>query len=445
MSKNKYLMQRLDAIAKLSSGTTPSRDRQNDFFDDGVTPWVKTGDLNNSIVYKTEELLTPKALAECNVRVYPRSTVLVAMYGGFRQIGRTGLLGVDAAINQALCALQINTKIGYAPFVQAALNDRVGAWRRLAASSRKDPNITGNDVGFFRIPVPPIPIQVAIAKVATEFDSKLRCIAKGLGALRKRKLRLTQNLLLGKQRFTKFVISKNRSQATRFEFPDDWTLVNIESIADEVSNTDINHSTATVLSSTKYDGLVDSLEYFGRRVYSDDTSNYKLVKKGQFAYATNHIEEGSIGLLMHRDAGLVSPMYTVFEVTGDAVPEYLFPLFKSDRYLHLFRAMTNGSVNRRGGLRWIDFKTIKVALPSKAEQLQIIELLTLIDHEIVLLKKLKQATEKQKRGVMERLLTGEVTIPDHVIERLNAEMEQDERKRIKAETRAKSKATGNYQ
>jgi restriction endonuclease S subunit len=107
--------------------------------------------------------------------------------------------------------------------------------------------------------------------------------------------------------------------------------------------------------------------------------------------------------------------------------------------------MTNGSVNRRGGLRWIDFKTIKVALPSKAEQLQIIELLTLIDHEIVLLKKLKQATEKQKRGVMERLLTGEVTIPDHVIERLNAEMEQDERKRIKAETRAKSKATGNYQ
>jgi len=160
------------------------------------------------------------------------------------------------------------------------------------------------------------------------------------------------------------------------------------------------------------------------------------VKRGQFAYATNHIEEGSIGLLTHRDEGLVSPMYTVFETNDEVVAEFLFPLFKSDRYLHQFRAMTNGSVNRRGGLRWNDFKTIKVALPSKAEQRRIVELLELLDKEITLLKRLKAATEMQKRGVMERLLTDEVTIPDHVVERLNAEAEAEERKRAKATAKA---------
>jgi type I restriction enzyme S subunit len=307
--------------------------------------------------------------------------------------------------------------------------------------SKKSTNLASINSGQLKqmpVPVPSMGQQCAIVSVSQTFEASDLLARRRLTAFEQLKSRLICDLLTGHRRFPSFESFGTRTHSLRLDFPKDWTLRTVGAFANEVNATAPLHEEATVLSSTKHDGLVDSLEYFGRRVYSDDTSNYKLVKRGQFAYATNHIEEGSIGLLMHRDEGLVSPMYTVFEVTGDAVPEYLFPLFKSDHYLHLFRAMTNGSVNRRGGLRWSDFKTIKVALPSKAEQMRIIELLKLIDHEIVLLKRLKQATEKQKRGVMERLLTGEVTIPDHVVERLNAEAAQKERKRVKAEAKAKS-------
>jgi len=54
-------------------------------------------------------------------------------------------------------------------------------------------------------------------------------------------------------------------------------------------------SNLPVLSCTKHRGLVLSEEYFGKRVHAEDTSGYRIVQRGEFAYATNHIEEGSIG------------------------------------------------------------------------------------------------------------------------------------------------------
>ena len=69
-------------IAQITSGSTPLRSSL-EFFDGGIIPWVKTTDLNNGLISQTEECITPKARA----RVNPVGSVLVAMYGGFNQIG----------------------------------------------------------------------------------------------------------------------------------------------------------------------------------------------------------------------------------------------------------------------------------------------------------------------------------------------------------------------
>ena len=77
----------LGDIAKLSSGTTPYR--ANDlYFKNGSIPWVKTTDLNNGLLVNTEEKVTEKAINETSLKILPIDTVLVAMYGGFNQIGR---------------------------------------------------------------------------------------------------------------------------------------------------------------------------------------------------------------------------------------------------------------------------------------------------------------------------------------------------------------------
>ena len=184
-------------------------------------------------------------------------------------------------------------------------------------------------------------------------------------------------------------------------------MVAISDFAQEISWKSTDFLTLTVLSCTKYDGLVDSEKYFGRRVYGSDLSKYKTVPYGCFAYATNHIEEGAIGLQMQYDLALISPMYTVFGIDNKRVdPLYLFYLLKSPRYVREFKKRTEGSVNRRGGLHWHSFSQIKVKLPDVEIQKDIAKILKYSQAELDLLNKRLASLQKQKRGLMQKLLTG---------------------------------------
>ena len=81
------------------------------------------------------------------------------------------------------------------------------------------------------------------------------------------------------------------------------------------------------------------------------------------------VNEGSIGLLEHVDSGIVSPIYIVFRTDPHKVfAPYLYALFKTETYRHIFAMATNASVDRRGSLRWKEFSSIRVPLPSLDEQ-----------------------------------------------------------------------------
>ena len=124
--------------------------------------------------------------------------------------------------------------------------------------------------------------------------------------------------------------------------PEEWEIKQIWEIANEIKEKNKENLLVPVLSCTKYDGLVDSLKYFGKQIFSKDTSTYRLVKKHQFAYATNHIEEGSIGYQDLYDCALISPMYTVFSTNQNTiVDKYLFYLLKTERYRQIFQSKTN--------------------------------------------------------------------------------------------------------
>jgi type I restriction enzyme S subunit len=384
-------------IAKLGSGTTPSRAQQTDYFDGGNIPWVKTGDLNNETIHYINESITEKAHRECSCKIYPPGTLLVAMYGGFNQIGRTGLLECSASINQALTAISLDSGLAIPEYVQHWLNSQVEHWKRLAGSSRKDPNITKTEVAAFPIYLPPLNEQQLISNRVCVWDRGIRQLSDLIAAKVRFKQGLMQQLLTGKRRFP--------------GFNDSWDEVKIGDIAVERSERNRGETELPVLSCTKYAGLVDSLTYFGKRVFSEDTSNYKIVRKADFAYATNHIEEGSIGLLTHTDAGLVSPMYTVFKTSNRVVPEFLYRLVKTETYRQIFASFMSASVNRRGSLRWKQFSTISIRLPSFKEQIYINEALAPFDREIELLRQELEALKAQKKGLMQKLLTGQIRVP----------------------------------
>ena len=167
--ENTWTKSKLGELYEVYSGNTPTRsDSRN--YQNGEIPWIKTTDLNNSIICANEEKIS--VYGATKLKVLPEKSVLIAMYGGFNQIGRTGLLIYPATINQALAALMPVNEIN-PNFLLNFLNFKKESWRNVAASSRKDPNITKNDVEKFIISFPSLPEQTAIGTLFRSLDDLL--------------------------------------------------------------------------------------------------------------------------------------------------------------------------------------------------------------------------------------------------------------------------------
>jgi type I restriction enzyme S subunit len=142
-------------------------------------------------------------------------------------------------------------------------------------------------------------------------------------------------------------------------------------------------SNADVYSVTKYDGFVRSLDYFKKQVFSRDLSSYKIVKRGEFAYSTIHLDEGAIGLLGDEEA-LISPMYTTFQVDESVDKIYLSYLLKSPKIVSRYGLIGQGSVNRRKSVPFSSLAEVEVFTPPVPEQKKIAEILSGIDRQITL-------------------------------------------------------------
>jgi type I restriction enzyme, S subunit len=165
-------------------------------------------------------------------------------------------------------------------------------------------------------------------------------------------------------------------------------------------------SPPTVLSSTKHHGLVPSDDFFrNRTVYSENLSNYKVVAKDWFAYATNHLAEGSIGLQEKFDNACVSPIYTVFSCRGENDPSYLQRVLKSPELISQYKLHEQASVDRRGAVRYRDFAKICIILPPLIEQQRIAAILDTADEVIRSTEQLIAKLEGGKEGYLHDLLT----------------------------------------
>ena len=91
---------RMGCIGDWGAGATPAKG--NPDYYGGSILWLRTGELNNGIVYDSEIKITDKALQECSLRMNKIGDVLIAMYGA--TIGKVAIVGKELTTNQACCA-----------------------------------------------------------------------------------------------------------------------------------------------------------------------------------------------------------------------------------------------------------------------------------------------------------------------------------------------------
>lgn len=193
-------------IADTNSGATPKniKGRQNESSD---IKWVRTTDLSDicDYVYDSSEYLSREEMKSASCPWLPKNTVVVAMYGGSGTIGKTGILGCDSTINQALCSLETKKLEDYR-YLYYKIKSLRPYWMKLAASSRKDPNISQEIIRNMDVPVPEIDEQTKIVhyldhKCAT-IDASISNAQHQIDLLQEYKQSLITEVVTGKRKVT---------------------------------------------------------------------------------------------------------------------------------------------------------------------------------------------------------------------------------------------------
>ena len=312
-------------------------------------------------------------------------------------------------ISQHVCLVRIDNQ-DIAPDFVAYLLSSAPERRRLNrlndAGAKAGLNL--QTISRFCVTLPPLNEQRRIAEILRTWDEAIETLVALKAAKEHRHQALTRALVFGSLRLNGFRKTDHVVPHRWFTLPADWTSRAIGKVAAEVSERHSDSDAAEVLSCSKHDGFVRSLEYFKKQVFSADLANYKRIWRHDFRFPSNHVEEGSIGLQNLVDVGVVSPIYTVFRFASDKVdPRYAYAVLKTGLYRHIFEVSTSASVDRRGSLRWSEFSKLPFPLPPLGEQHAIVDVLQTAGADIAGLVTEIETLTRQKRGLMEKLLTGE--------------------------------------
>ncbi|WDJ87284.1 restriction endonuclease subunit S [Xanthomonas campestris pv. incanae] len=392
----------LGEIAKIASGGTPDRSKPE--YWGGDVAWVTTGEIQFNTIVDTTEKITVAGLQNSSTKLFPPGTLLMAMYGQGKTRGQLAKLGIEATTNQNSAAILLND--GHEPdFYFHYLSSQYENIRDFGQAG----GISHLNAGLLKqipIPVAPVTEQRRIAHILSTWDQAIATTERLLANSRHQKMLLSQQVLTGKARLASFTASGHKRTTPYGSVPVEWDYPRIGDVAAEISEKLGESEPHPVLSCTKHHGLVDSLKYFKKQVFSVNTSTYKVAPRGCFVYATNHIDEGSIGYQNLYEAGLISPMYTVFKTSNRVVDAYLLALLKTEHYRQIFASAINASVDRRGSLRWKDFQRIHIPLPPVEEQQAIATMLSQAGREVELIKNQLDLLREEKSALMSQLLTG---------------------------------------
>ena len=155
-------------------------------------------------------------------------------------------------------------------------------------------------------------------------------------------------------------------------------------------------------------GIVPRSQLNAKDNSNEDKSKYLKVCVGDLAYNTMRMWQGRCGVSAYE--GIVSPAYTVCIPKDNIDVDYMYYLFKTPHMIHDFWRYSQGIVDDTLNLKFNNFEVIKVWIPDKETQTKIAKLLKSYDEEIQILNSKLEKLKEQKKGLMQKLLTGQIRV-----------------------------------
>ncbi|ROP56189.1 type I restriction enzyme S subunit [Enterobacter sp. BIGb0383] len=386
----------LDKFAVRCSGHTPSK--SNPEYWNGGIKWISLTDsykLDKGYIYETDKEISIAGISNSSAEVHPAETVVLSRDAG---IGKSGVMAEAMAVSQHFIAWKCDNKEKLNSwFLYNWLQFNKAEFERQAVGS----TIKTIGLPYFKklkIAIPPYPEQKKIARILSVWDKAIANTEQLLFNNQQQKKALMQKLLTGQKRFP--------------EFKGEWIEIPLRKIFHRVMKKNSGCSTNVVTISGQH-GLIRQNEFFKKNIASEILDDYFLIKKGQFAYNKSYsigYPMGAIKRLNRYELGVVTTLYICFELSD-------FDIADSDYFEHYFESglLNKGltQIAHEGGrahgllnVKPSDFFSLNVFLPSIAEQKKIAGILTTADCEIKALEQKLHYLKKEKKALMQQLLTG---------------------------------------
>lgn len=257
------------------------------------------------------------------------------------------------------------------------------------------PLISQNLIYPIKVALPTLSEQKKIAKILSTWDKAIEQTQKLIDAKKRLKKGLMQQLLTGKKRFPEF---EN----------DQWKNINLGEVLYPYSRINIYNEDLPIMSCSKVHGITFQNKIFNKRIASKETSRYKIIEKNDLVYDPMLLWDTSIGFVKLVEKGIISPAYYTFKFKDDIAYRPYFEFLIYTHYLRYnYKSISVGTNRRRRKASKESFLKITVQIPKNIdEQKKIANSLLKIKLEILLLQKRLDLVTKQKKGLMQQLLTG---------------------------------------
>ena len=382
----KWEVMRLGDIVSITSGESPSLYHLKA---EGKYPYVKVEDLNNCEKYQESS----REYSDDNNTTIKAGSIIFPKRGASILNNKVRIAAKDIQMDSNMMAITPHIAIVDTEFLYIRiLHERL---YRIADTS-SIPQINNKHIIPYKIAVPPLAEQRKIAEVLGVWDEAIEKQARLIEKLALRKRGLMQRLLSAKLLLP--------------GFSEPWQNVKFCELFTKSIKTAEPLKKYEVLSVTK-EGIVAQKSYFNKDIASEDTSKYIVVERGDLAMSGLNFWMGSCHILTNFDEGIISPAYKVFKVTEHNNIDFIRDFVRSSMFLQALQgcSVIGASIVRRNLDKEMLYEwTFKI--PSLKEQTAIAEVLTAADREIELAKEKLERLRRQKRGLMQQLLTGKKRI-----------------------------------
>ena len=389
---------KLKDIGKTTAGGTPST-RIIEYWG-GEILWMNSGELNYKKVENVKGRITDSGLNNSSTQILPKYCILIGLAGQGKTRGTVAYNVVELCTNQSVAAILPNKDKYFYKYLFYNFDSRYNELRRLSTGDGGRGGLNLSIINSLLIPLPPLPEQKKIAQILSTWDDAISNTEQLIEKLKLRKKGLMQELLTGKTRLKGFTGK--------------WKTMKLGDVSERISkkNTELNDTVVTISAKR---GFVLQEDFFNKRVASDTLSGYYLIEKGEFAYNKSYSKGYPMGAFKRLDElekAVVTTLYICFKLTNRVDSDFMVNYFEGGLLVNNIMkiAQEGGRAHGLLNISLGDFFSLEIKIPELIEQKAIAEILTTVDEEIKVYEKYLSQLQSQKKGLMQKLLTGEVRV-----------------------------------